>query len=110
MKIYLTMLLALTAISCAHNKMPNDEDVSPDEAAKFNRKLVRESVVFEPGSKDGAVIPDVAAPRLRAVMVPERVENNRLIEAHREWLLEGEVSLIGIPPQEKPQEKGDKRK
>ncbi len=100
----MTLILA----SCAHNK-PTDETISPENAAKFNRKLVRESVVFEDGARDGAVVPNVSAPRLRAVIVPEHIENNRLSEKHREWILEGDVSLLGIP-NEKPIQNGGKRK
>ena len=30
-------------------------------------------------------------------MVEEKIEGNRLIERHREWLIDGEVQLLGIP-------------
>ena len=97
----LSVLLTVSVFGCAHSK-PVDEEVSPSDAAKFNRKLVRESVVFESGAKEGAVVPEVSAPRLRAMIVPERVENNRLIERHREWILDGEVTLLGIPDEKPP--------
>ena len=32
-----------------------------------------------------------------AQLVEEKIEGNRLIERHREWILEGDVSLLGIP-------------
>lgn len=99
MKI-LTLLTAagftMLAASCAHNR---PSDVSPEEAARFDRNLVRETVVFEANTKSGATVPDVSSPQLRAVWIPERVEGNRLIEAHREWILEGDVSILGIPKQ-----------
>lgn len=71
--------------------------VAEGDAARIDRTLVRETVVYESGAKDGAVVPDVSAPRLRAIWVPERQENGRLIEAHREWTLEGDVAILGIP-------------
>jgi hypothetical protein len=80
--------------SCAHAK---PDAVSAAEAARIDRKLVRDSVVYDPGAKDGAVVPDISSPQLRAIIVEERVEGNRLIERHREWILEGDVSLLGIP-------------
>ena len=87
-------LMPLIFTSCAH-ALPSP--VLPSDAARIDRHLVRDTVVYEPGAKDGAVIPDVSAPQLRAVMVEERIEGNRLIERHREWILEGDVSLLGIP-------------
>lgn len=30
-------------------------------------------------------------------MVEEHIDGNRLIERHREWILEGDVQLLGIP-------------
>lgn len=86
--------LMVLGSACAHQKVDN---VSAEDASRIDRKLVKESVVYEPGAKEGASVPDVSAPRLRAVWVEERIEGNRLIEAHREWLLEGDVSLLGIP-------------
>lgn len=76
---------------------PAVNDATPEQAARIDRKLVKDAVVFEPGTKDGAVIPEISAPSLRAIWVEERREGNRLIEAHREWILEGDVSLLGIP-------------
>ncbi len=92
------VFLVALGSACAHQKV---ENASPEEASRIDRKLVKESVVFEPGAKDGASIPDVSAPRLRAIWVEERIEGNRLIEAHREWLLEGDVTLLGIPRSQK---------
>lgn len=79
---------------CAHKSI---DKVSPDDAAKLDQNLVRDAVVFEPGTKDGAVVPEISAPRLRAIWIGERIEGNRLIEAHREWILEGDITLLGIP-------------
>ena len=84
----------INLMGCAHTPAA---PVPQAEAAKLDRTLVRDAVVYESGAKDGAVVPEISAPRLRAVWVAERVENNKLIEAHREWLLEGDVSILGIP-------------
>lgn len=87
-------VLMLSVSGCAHTK---PDEVKESEAARINRALVKDAVVFEPGTQDGAVVPDLSAPRLRAILVPEHVDNGRLIEAHREWQLEGEVMFLGIP-------------
>lgn len=60
-------------------------------------EIVQDAVVFEPGTKDGATVPELSSPSLWAVMVEEKIEGNRLIEKHREWILQGEVQLLGIP-------------
>ena len=73
------------------------KDVSPDQAAKLDRQLIRDAVVFEPGTKDGAIVPEISAPRLRAILVPDTRIGNRLVEKHREWILDGDVSILGIP-------------
>lgn len=83
-------------MACAQNRV-----AGPNTDAKLDRSLVRDAVVFEAGAKDGAVIPEILAPRLRAIFVEEKIENNRLIEAHREWLLEGEAQILGIPRERK---------
>ena len=93
--VFLVIVFAWSLSSCSHGQ--NSNDVSPEQAAKIDRKLVRDAVVFEQGTKDGAIVPELSAPRLRAVWVAEKVENNRLIEAHREWILEGEINILGIP-------------
>ena len=85
---------ATLGAGCASSQTNN---VSPDQAAKLDRRLVKDAVVYEPGTEKNAVVPEISAPRLRAIWVPERVENNRLVEAHREWLLEGDVTILGIP-------------
>jgi len=85
---------AVLAVGCAHAPVNN---VSPDEAARINRKLVRNAVSFGPGAEVGAVVPDVSAPCLRAEVVPETVSSNRLVEKHREWVLDCDVRLLGIP-------------
>ncbi len=84
----------MSFIGCAHNPM---NLVPAEEAARIDRALVKETVVYESGAKDGAIVPDLSAPRLRATWVPEHQENGRLIEAHREWALEGDVTILGIP-------------
>lgn len=86
--------MALAVSACAHSK---PDTVPENEAVRIDRKLVREAVVFEPGTKDGAVVPDLSAPRIRAILVPEHVENGRLVEKHREWQLEGDVLILGTP-------------
>jgi hypothetical protein len=90
--------LALCAIGvgCATSKPP---EVTPDQAAKLDRKLVKEAVIYEPGTEQGAVVPEISAPRLHAIAIPEHIENGRLVEKHREWILEGNVSILGIPKQ-----------
>jgi hypothetical protein len=72
--------------------------VSPEEAARINHKLVRNAVTFGPGADNGAVVPDVSAPCLRAELVPEHLEDSgrTLIEKHREWHLNCDVQLLGI--------------
>lgn len=97
MRNFITVLTAaalVISLGCAHSKVA---PVSEDEAARIDRVLVKDAVVYEAGAKEGAVVPDISAPRLRAIWVPERIENGRLIEAHREWLLEGDVTILGIP-------------
>lgn len=84
----------LFLMGCAHLRNASETAM---EAARLDPVLVRETVVFESGTKDGAIVPEISAPRLRAVWVPERLEGNRLIEAHREWFLEGDVTILGIP-------------
>lgn len=91
---YILFILSIVFAACAH-KAP--EKVPPAEAARLDKNLVRNTVVFEPGAEAGAVLPDISAPRLRATLVPEKIEGNRLIEKHREWTLEGDVILLSIP-------------
>jgi len=88
------VLIVSMASGCAHKKT---DSVSVEEAARLNRNLVKDAVVFEPGSEQGAIVPDVSSPRLRAVWVDEHRENNKLIEGHRQWILEGDIVLLGIP-------------
>lgn len=64
---------------------------------KLGSEIVQGAVTFEPGAEVGAVVPEVSAPRPRGIMVEEKIEGNRLIERHREWLIDGEVQLLGIP-------------
>ena len=86
-------LLTCCMVSCAHR----EAKVDPKDAARLEPQLVRETVVYGPGSEQGAVVPEISAPRLKAEWISERVENGRLIEAHREWLLEGDVVILGMP-------------
>lgn len=76
---------------------PSANDATPEQAARIDRKLVKDAVVFEPGAEDGAVVPEISAPCLRAVIVPELREPKRIVERHREWILDCDVSLLGIP-------------
>jgi hypothetical protein len=91
-------LLSLCAVSCAHR----EAKVEPKDAARLEPRLVRETVVYGPGAETGAVVPEISAPRLRAEWIREKVENGRLVEAHREWVLEGDVIILGTPPGEAP--------
>lgn len=87
------MPIVLLLAGCSHGRAgPGGES-----GARLKQEIVREAVVFEPGTKDGAVIPEISAPSLRAMIVEEKIEGNRLIEKHREWILEGDVQLLGIP-------------
>jgi len=97
LNVFMVAAALVMTVGCAHESAIEKEE---KEASRFNRKLVKEAVVFEPGTESNAVVPDVSAPRLRAIWVPEKIDNGKLIEAHREWLLEGDVSILGIPKQE----------
>jgi len=83
-----------SVVGCAHQPI---ESVSKEEAARIDRRLVRNAVNFAPGSESGAVVPDVSSPCLQAEIVDEKIEGNRLIEKHREWTLGCDVRLLGIP-------------
>jgi hypothetical protein len=87
------VILTGLMVGCAHTPPGN---VSPDEAARLNRKLVRNAVSFGPGAEDGAVVPEVSSPCLHADIVDEKIEGNKLIEKHREWMLDCDVRLLGI--------------
>jgi hypothetical protein len=102
----ISLLTAINVVGCAHVPVGGS---SASEAVKLDRKLVRDAVVFEDGAKDGAVVPEISSPQLRAIMIPERVENNRLIEAHREWVLDGDVSILGIPRDQTKQYRGKRK-
>ena len=91
---FVSLVLLLGLGACA---APAVNDATPEQAARIDRKLVKDAVVFEPGTKEGAIIPEISAPSLRAIWVEEKRDGNRLVEAHREWILEGNVSLLGIP-------------
>lgn len=109
MKIFIQVISLITTISavgCAHMQ---PQEVAASDAAKLDRKLVRDAVVFEDGAQNGAVVPEISSPQLRATMVPERVENNRLIEAHREWILDGDVTILGIPRSIPKQTRGKRK-
>ena len=90
-RFFVLIMTAIVVSGCAHK----EQKVDPKDAARIDPKLVRETVVYEPGSERGAVVPDLSAPRLHAIWVEERIENGRLIEAHREWQLEGDVVILG---------------
>ncbi len=80
--------------ACAQGRAAGEK---PEASLKLSPEVVQGAVTFEPGTKDGAVVPEISAPRLRAIWVPEKVDGNRLIEAHREWEMQGEPQLLGIP-------------
>jgi hypothetical protein len=96
------VLAAFGSSGCATSK---PKEVTPDQAAKLDRQLVKDAVIYEPGTEKGATVPEISAPRLHAILVPERVENNRLVERHREWILEGDVTILGIPKKPESKEK-----
>lgn len=100
--VFLGPLALILLSGCAHKAA---DPVSSSDAARIDRKLVRDAVVFEPGTEDGATIPEVSSPRIRAILVPEHIDDNgtRLVESHREWLLDGSVVLLGTPSASKKQ-------
>jgi hypothetical protein len=94
----LIVIMAVTMWGCSHGRAVRPDGESP---SRLGPDVMREAVVFEAGTKDGAVVPEISAPSLHAVIVEEKIEGNRLIERHREWILEGEVQLLGIPKDSK---------
>lgn len=94
----LCLMIAVGAGACA---APAVNDATPEQAARIDRKLVRNAVVFGPGAEDGAVVPDISTPCLRAVIVDEERTPKKIVEKHREWYLECDVSLLGIPKKKK---------
>ena len=93
LKMNLACAFLMAAAACAHESV---NSVSDAEASRIDRTLVKDTVVYEPGAKEGAVVPDISAPRLRAIEVAERIENGRLIEKHREWIVRrfGDVGRV----------------
>ena len=87
------VLVVMMLLGCSHQAVKNGNE----KRAKLGEDVVQDAVIFEAGTKEGAVVPEISAPRLRAVIVEEKIEGNRLIERHREWIMEGEVQLLGIP-------------
>ena len=81
---------------CAHKTV---DGVSPDQAVRIDRKLVREAVTFGPGAEDGAVIPDVSSPCLHAEIVSEHKEDSGRVwvEKVRKWTLQCDAQILGIP-------------
>lgn len=81
---------------CAHQKV---DGVSPDQATRIDRRLVKEAVTFGPGAEDGATIPDVSSPCLHAEVVPEHKEDGGriLVERHRRWQLQCDAQILSIP-------------
>lgn len=98
MKIYklLWTFLGVACVATGCASAPS-KDVPPDKELKLDRELVRNAVIYDPGTKNGAVVPEVSAPRLHAIYVPETRNGNRIDEAHRAWVLEGDVTILGIP-------------
>jgi len=92
----LVVLLAVVSEGCVHKEVGT---VSPDQAARIDRKLVREVVTFGPGANEGAVIPDLSSPCLHADVVPEHKEDGGrvLVEKHRRWHLQCDAQILGIP-------------
>lgn len=88
------MPLVFLVSACAQGRAAGENQASN---MKLSPEVVQGAVTFEPGTKDGAVVPEISAPRLRAIWVPEKIDGNRLIEAHREWEMLGEPQLLGIP-------------
>jgi hypothetical protein len=82
--------------ACAHQ---NVESVTPEQAVRIDRKLVREAVTFGPGAADGAVIPEVSSPCLHAEMVTEHKEaGGRVwVEKVRKWTLQCDAQILGVP-------------
>lgn len=109
MKIFKAMsVVAITAalVGCAHGQTSS---VEPEDAAKLDRKLVKDAVVFDPGTKDKAVVPEIAAPGLRAVFVARHLEGPRhLVGEHVDWFLDGDVSILETESQKQPQVKEKK--
>jgi hypothetical protein len=79
---------------CAQGRAAGEKQGSD---IKLGPEVIQGAVTFEPGTKDGAIVPEISSPRLRAIMVEEKIEGNRLVERHREWILDGEAQLLGIP-------------
>ena len=88
------MPIVLFMTGCAHGGVAKEK---PGVEIQLGPEVVQGAVTFEPGTQDGAIVPEVSAPRLRAIRVEEKIEGNRLIERHREWVLDGEPRLLGIP-------------
>ena len=86
--------MAFIITGCVHHAT---ENTSAAEAVRLNPRYVRNAVVYDTGAEEGAVVPELASPQLHAIMVEEHIENGRLIERHREWAVEGDVSILGIP-------------
>jgi hypothetical protein len=83
---------------CSHGRVAIEADA---HSVRLGPDVVQGAVIFEPGTKVGAVVPEISAPHLRAIWVAEKVEGTRLIEAHREWQMEGEAQILGIPKETK---------
>lgn len=88
------MPLIVLLSGCAQGRAAGEKQ---GDSIKLSPEVVQGAVTFEPGTKDGAVVPEISSPRLRAIWVPEKIEGNRLIESHREWEMIGEPQLLGIP-------------
>ena len=92
----LSSILILSA--CTHRRAAT---VSAEEAARLDQELVRQSVMFEPGTETDAVVPDLSSPRLTAKWIEPYQEGNLYHEGHRAWLLDGTVRILGIPKEKR---------
>lgn len=96
------MPLIVLLSACAQGRAAGEKHGSD---VKLSSDVVQGAVIFEPGTKDGAVVPEISAPQLRAVMVEESIVGNRLVERHREWILDEKVQFLGIPKEPQKSQK-----
>ena len=57
--------------ACAQGRVAGEKHGSD---VKLGQDVVQGAVIFESGAKDGAVVPEISSPRLRAIMVEEKIE------------------------------------
>ena len=98
-RLFMNSVVVISLVSfggCAHKTV---DAVSSDQAARIDRKFIKDSVTYGPGAEDGAVIPEVSSPCLHAEVVPEHLESGGhvLVEKHRQWHLQCDSQILGIP-------------